>query len=141
MQTLARFIVKFRVAILAVFAVITVASAFMVPRVVVNHDLTTYLPDSLQSKQGLAVMNTEFGESTTFRVMTQGMTDDERTSFAEELSGVEGVADVAYSAGDDACNSGEYALYSVSVQGGTYSDGAKQADVHLKEFLVDSGAV
>ena len=46
MQTLARFIVKFRVAILAVFAAITVASAFMVPRVVVNHDLTTYLPDS-----------------------------------------------------------------------------------------------
>ena len=141
MQTLAHFIVKFRVAILAVFAVITVASAFMVPRVVVNHDLTTYLPDSLQSKQGLAVMNAEFGESTTFRVMTQGMTDDERVSFAEELSGVEGVTDVTYSAGDDACNSGEYALYSVSVQGGTYSEGAKQADTHLKEFLEDSGAV
>ena len=141
MQTLARFIVKFRVAILAVFAVITVASAFMVPRVVVNHDLTTYLPDSLQSKQGLAVMNAEFGESTTFRVMTQGMTDDERVSFAEELSGVEGVTDVAYSAGDDACNSGEYALYSVSAQGGTYSEDAKQADAHLKEFLEDSGAV
>ena len=141
MQTLARFIVKFRVAILAVFAVITVASAFMVPRVVVNHDLTTYLPDSLQSKQGLAVMNAEFGESTTFRVMTQGMTDDERVSFAEELSGVEGVADVTYNAGDDACNSGEYALYSVSAQGGTYSESAKQTDAHLKEFLEDSGAV
>ena len=141
MQTLAHFIVKFRVAILAVFAVITVASAFMVPRVVVNHDLTTYLPDSLQSKQGLAVMNAEFGESTTFRVMTRGMTDDERVSFAEELSGVEGVTDVTYGAGDDACNNGEYALYSVSAQGGTYSEGAKRADAHLKEFLEDSGAV
>ena len=141
MQTLARFIVKFRVAVLAVFAVITVASALMIPHVVVNHDLTTYLPDSLQSKQGLAVMNAEFGESTTFRVMTQGMTADERVSFAEELSGVEGVADVTYNAGDDACNNGEYALYSVSAQGGTYSEGAKQADAHLKEFLVDSGVV
>ena len=56
----ARFLVRRRKLLFAVMTLITVACAALIPRINVNSDLTRYLPDSSQMKQGIDRMAEDF---------------------------------------------------------------------------------
>lgn len=120
MERIARFVVSHRVAAFLVFVALCVASALAAPHVRVNQDLTVYLPESLQTKQGLAIMDEEFGELSTMRVMFDGLDEADEEEFAGRFRDIESVSGVAVQRDE----SGAHSLFTLTCQGGAYSEQA-----------------
>ena len=94
---------------------IAIACIFMIPRTNINSDMTRYLPDNSQMKHGIDQMSDEFGDnglgSGMVRVMFKSLPDSARTAIKDELSDIDGVANVIYIEGSDEYNRGEKVLY------------------------------
>jgi uncharacterized protein len=123
MERVAHFIVRHRVAVLLVFVACCIASALAAPYVRVNKDMTVYLPESLQTKQGLAIMNDEFGQIGTIRVMFDGIDDATEKELASQYRAIDSVSGVVTQHDD----SGQHTLFTLTCQGGMYSDAALEA--------------
>ena len=85
------FIIRKSRAIEKVFIVMVLISAVMAPFVEVNYDLTEYLPDSVESRQGLNIMEDTFGYPGTARVMIKDVTLYEAKAYKDRLERVDGV--------------------------------------------------
>ena len=85
------FITRKSRAIEKVFIVMVLISAVMAPFVEVNYDLTEYLPDSVESRQGLNIMEDTFGYPGTARVMIKDVTLYEAKAYKDRLEKVDGV--------------------------------------------------
>ena len=81
MERLAAFIVDKRRLFVVLFAVACVLSIFSASKTDVNNELTDYLPDSTQTRQGLEIMNSEFITYGDAKVMVSNVT----LAQAEEL--------------------------------------------------------
>ncbi|MEG0689487.1 MAG: multidrug transporter, partial [Hungatella sp.] len=66
-----------------VFLVAVVLSALAAPFVNINYDLTAYLPNDVQSKAGLNLMEEKFGYPGTARVMIDDVTLYEAKQYKE----------------------------------------------------------
>ncbi|MBO4615181.1 MAG: MMPL family transporter [Bacteroidales bacterium] len=112
---LSDFLVRKRVIFMLAAVAIAIASIFMIPRTNINSDMTRYLPDDSQMKHGIDKMSEEFGDASLgsgmVRVMFKSLPDSTRTSIKDELSDIEGVANVIYIEGSDEYNRDEMALY------------------------------
>ena len=112
---LSDFLVKKRIIFMLVAVAIAIASIFMIPLININSDMTRYLPDDSQMKQGIDKMSEEFGDnglgSGMVRVMFKSLPDSTRNSIKDELSDIDGVANVIYIEGSDEYNHEERALY------------------------------
>lgn len=75
----------------------------------VNYDMSKYLPSDSSVKEGMAVMDEEFGSLSSITVMFTGLDEGERQTVRQALAQVENVKSVAYTAGDDAYDRGENA--------------------------------
>lgn len=85
------FIIKKNRAIEKVFLAAVLLCALMAPFVEINYDLTEYLPDTVQSKQGLNRMEETFGYPGTARVMIKDVTLYEAKAYKDRLEQVDGV--------------------------------------------------
>lgn len=79
--------------IFAVVFVLCVLAACFVP---VNYDLTEYLPESAPTKQGLAIMEEEFGYPGTARLMLEDVSVYEAKIIKNKVEEVDGVAMVMW---------------------------------------------
>ena len=95
--------------------VVAIACAFLIPRTNINTDMTRYLPDDSQMKQGIDQITEEFGEeavgSGIVRVMFWSLPDSLRTSRKDELSRIDGVSSILYREGSEEYNRDEKVLY------------------------------
>ena len=96
MERLAAFIVDKRRLFVVLFAVACVLSIFSASKTDVNNELTDYLPDSTQTRQGLEIMNREFITYGDAKVMVSNVTLAQAEELAEMLRGVDGVKDVEF---------------------------------------------
>ncbi len=119
---------------------LTAVCAFLAPRVKVNSDMTKYLPDSSQMKEGLGIVEEEFGGTQTaiadVQVMYKGLDEEERRAIEEGLAGLPEV---------DGLNvlvdgSGEYTLYELSVSKSIDQKafGREISDMFGKEAVVET---
>lgn len=74
------------------FIALTILCAICYPFVGVNYDLSSYLPESAQTKQALDVMDDEFGYPGMARVMVKDVTLSEAKRISEAISDVDGVS-------------------------------------------------
>lgn len=74
-----------------VFAVAVICSVVATCFVSVNYDLSKYLPDTAPSKQGLNIMEEEFGYPGTARVMVGEVSLYEAKMYKDRISNVDGV--------------------------------------------------
>ena len=121
MKRLTNFIVNKRIVILSVMLILTVISAFLMPKVSVNSDMTKYLPDDSSMKQGISLMEKEFptdGESYTIRVMFKGLGSEKKAEVKDALAAIENVDSVTYDRDSSDYNSGEYTLYILNTRYG-----------------------
>lgn len=86
-----KFIIKKRVWIVSIFSIIVVISMICVPMVGVNYDLSKYLPEDAPSKQGLNLMEDEFGYPGTARIMIGPVSLYEAKVYKDKIKNVEGV--------------------------------------------------
>ena len=89
-------VVRYRRAIMVLFAVITAASAFMYPKVKVNYDLVNYLPRDYISTKSLKVMHEEFGDMPNARVVLRDVSRQEIKEYKAKIGAIDGVLDVTW---------------------------------------------
>ena len=122
MKKAAAFLVDKRRLFLCFFLVLAAVSILLIPQVRINYDLTQYLPADSRMKQGMQLMEQEFGpvESSRLRVMFTGLSEEEKKEVYSWLSGLEQVAEAAWNPGEDYNRNG-YTLYELTTEYGSHS--------------------
>ena len=112
---LSELVVRKRFVLLVAAIVVAIACALMIPHTNINADMTRYLPNDSQMKQGIDQMTEEFGADAVgtgiVRVMFWSLPDSLKATTQNELSSIEGVSNVLYQSGSEEYNRGEKVLY------------------------------
>ena len=118
--------------LLYVFAVIF--CMFSMGWVEVENDVTTYLPDSTQTRQGIEAMNDNFVTFGTARVMVSNVTYDTALQLQESIETVDGVSMVTF---DDSAEhyQNASALFDVSFEDEQTADRCVQAMQTIRDTL------
>ena len=93
---IARFIVKQRTKIGILSVVSLVISIMLIPSVVLNYDLSEYVPDSEPAKRGLNIVEEEFGMNGVARIMINNVTLVQAKEYKDKIAAVEGVDTVLW---------------------------------------------
>lgn len=91
------FIVKHHILILILAVVLLVPSIIGNNMTHINYDLLTYLPSDMETVQGQDVLKDDFGKGAFSLIVCEGMDQQQVDSLANEISGVDHVAQVLYS--------------------------------------------
>ena len=144
MLKLSRFIVNKRKAFIALFAVACVYSVVCIPKVKVINDLTEYLPEATETRQGLDIMEKEFTTFGTAAVLVSHITYDKALALAKEIEDIEGISAVSfYDAEDELYEDEELsdyykdasALYTITFEEEEDTELSQKAMVKVRECL------
>lgn len=139
MEAFARVVVRYRRAVVALFAALALASAYGMTLAQVNRDMSSYLPDSMPSRATLTALFDAFGETSELSVMVKGVSDDEALRLVDRIKATDGVSDVVYDGTDARYRKDGLSLFEASLEGGTYSQKAATALENVREELRGSG--
>ncbi|MCI8800243.1 MAG: MMPL family transporter [Lachnospiraceae bacterium] len=92
MMKLSTLIVDKRKGFYLVFILLILYSVLSMNRVKVNNDLTAYLPDTTETRQGLDLMEEQFITYGTARIMVCNVTYEEAEALAEQILEMDGVS-------------------------------------------------
>lgn len=116
MYKLATFIVDKRNLFFLLFIFAIIFCLFSRNWVKVENDITSYLPDSTETRQGLTLMDEEFVTYGTASVMISNITYDDAEKLSADISEVEGVSGVEFDDTEDHYKDAS-ALFSVTFEG------------------------
>ena len=116
MEKLAAFIVDKRNLFFLLYIFALIFCAIATGWVKVEDDITTYLPDTTETRQGLTVMNDNFVTYGTANVMVSNITYDTALKIQEQLEDIDGVTTVDFDDTDEHYTNAS-ALFSVSFDG------------------------
>lgn len=105
----------------------------------VNNDITSYLPDTSETRMGLSLMNDEFITHGSGSIMLDNVTFDTAERIAGELEEIEGVTSVTVENDADSFKNGS-ALMSVTFDGEAEDQISKDAMKSIKEKLASYDA-
>ena len=136
MKVIAKSIVKYRFFIMAVFLAAALYCGMSISKVKVNEDITAFLPEDTETRQGLTVMEDEFITYGTADIMVSNITYETAEKLAEHIGNMEHVTTVTL---DD--SSSHYvnssALLSVSFDGTSDNEKIIYALSQIKDSLKD----
>ncbi len=121
--------------ILLVFVILSVVCAIVSQNVKINDDITKYLPSSSETRIGMDKMEDEFDveeASSSFHIMFQGLTEEEKQDIYHKLETEENVSSVEYDA-TEKHNKGEYTLYTINIDAPSDSEMAKTVYERIEE--------
>lgn len=134
MTKLASFIVDKRNFIFLAFAVIAVFCVFSRGWVNINEDITAYLDPNTETRRGLDIMEREFIEYATAKVMVANISYERAAQLAEELRDVDGVYSVEFDDTEKHYKDAS-ALFSVTFKGQTHEEVSERALETIKQRL------
>ena len=100
----------------------------------VENDITTYLPDDTETRQGLTVMDDNFVTYGTAQVMVDNITYDMALDLADQIENVDGVDSVKFQDEEDHYT-GTSALFEVTFDGTEDDTVSKQAMQKVRDML------
>ena len=136
MEKLATFIVDKRNLFFLLYIFALIFSAVATGWVKVENDITTYLPDTTETRQGLTVMNDNFITYGSARVMVSNVTYDTALDLQEVIEDIDGVDTVEFDATKDHFSDAS-ALYTVSFDAEEDDERAKTAMQDIRDALAD----
>ena len=136
MEKLASFIVDRRNLFFLIYIFAILFSIFSIGWVQVENDITTYLPDDTETRQGLTIMNDNFITYGSARVMVSNIGYEKALSIKDELEEIDGVTSVDFDNSSDHFNNGS-ALYSITFDGESDDEISKTAMNEVKAKLAD----
>lgn len=136
MERVAAFIVDRRYLFVVLFVALCIFSIFTSNGVDVNEDLTDYLPDDSETRQGLQIMDREFITYGDARVMVSNVTYAKAEELAEMLRSVDGVKTVTLENDQDHYNAAS-ALFEVVFDGEKLDDVSIQGVENVRNALRD----
>ena len=139
MERISAFIVEKNKLFLILFIALMLFSAVSRGWVQVENDITVYLPESTEARQGLRIIEEEFTSYGTARIMVENLTEEEAVELADRLSTVQGVMMVSFDATKAHYHDG-YALYDITFTGTDSDQESIQAMRAVKAELEDHTA-
>ena len=138
MKKITDFIVEKRFFIIISFIILTIISILLIPKVKINYDIAKYLPSTSETRIGMDIMEEEFAgeESSSFYLMFEGLSSDEKNTIYEELQKEDGVSSVEHD-NTDKYNKDNYTLYIINVNDKEDSDVASKVFKNIKEEYKD----
>ena len=113
MKKIADWIVDKKITIFIVTAILTAAAVFGIFQTNVNYDMSKYLPKDSAVKQGMEIMEEEYGDMSSITVMFNDLTDQEQLSRKTELQD------------DETYQKDNHSKYMLTVSANTYSEEAR----------------
>ena len=134
MEKIATFIVDKRNLFFLLYAFALIFSIVATGWVKVENDITTYLPEDTENRQGLTVMNDNFVTYGTARVMVSNVTYETAENICSDLESIDGVTSVDFDDTTDHYKSAS-ALFSVTFDGTTTDDISIHALHTIRDML------
>ena len=134
MEKIATFIVDKRNLFFLLYAFALIFSIVATGWVKVENDITTYLPEDTETRQGLTVMNDNFVTYGTARVMVSNVTYETAENICSDLESIDGVTSVDFDDTMDHYKSAS-ALFSVTFDGTTTDDISVHALHTIRDML------
>ena len=133
---MATFIVDNRNLFFLLYIFAFVFCVFSMGWVEVENDVTTYLPEGTETRQGIEAMNENFATIATARVMVSNITYETAQDLFDEMSSIEGIAMVVF---DDTAEhyTNASALYDITFAGGNFDESSLQALDEIKVLLAN----
>ena len=131
MMKLATLIVDKRKGFYLIFIVLCIFCVLSMNKVKVNNDLTTYLPDTTETRRGLDLMDSEFTTYGSARILICNVTFDEAQKLADQVEKMDGVSMLDFDDTEDHYHDME-ALLSVTFDEEADTEATQQ---HLTEVL------
>ena len=143
MMKLAAFIVNKRKAFIVLFALACIYSAVSISKVGVINDLTEYLPESTETRQGLDIMNEEFTTFGSATVLVSNITYEKALALAHQIEEIPGISAVSFydeeTAGENSQISDTYkdasALYTITFEEEEDTENSQAAMAKVRESL------
>ncbi len=133
-ERLATFIVDKRNLFFLIYIAGMIFCLFSSGWVSVNDDLTSYLPEEAETRQGLRIMDEEFTTLGTSSFMISNITYEQAENIAKEMEQVEGVASVAFDNTTEHYKNSS-ALFSVTFEGEATDEITLSAFYALQDML------
>ena len=134
MEKVAQFIVDKRNLFFLLYIAAMIFCMFSMNWKQVETDVTLYLNEESETRQGLATMNEHFAMFSSARVMVSNVTYDEAVSLYEQIAQVEGVTMVTFSNTEE-CYKDANALISVNFDGTDLQERTMTALANIREIL------
>ena len=134
------FITKKRLLIFIITIILAIGSGIAMLFVNINKDMTKYLPEDSQMKQGMEIMENEFVTTTTnetFKIMFEDLESNDKQTIFEELSNYEGVENVLYDENSADYNKENYTLYVIETKYQSISKTQELLDSIVKDYKHD----
>ena len=131
MMKLSTLIVDKRKGFYLVFIMLILFSVLSMNKVKVNNDLTSYLPDSTETRQGLDLMDAQFITYGTARVMVCNVTYEEAERLAGQIQEMDGVSMLDFEETEEFYHDME-ALFKITFDGEADEESSLE---HLTEVL------
>ena len=135
-EKLSTFIVDKRNIFFILYICAIIFCLFSIGWVTVENDVTQYLPEDVETRQGITAMNENFKAFATAKIMVSNVTYETAEEIYEMISGVDGIMMVTFE------NNPTYykdaaALYDVNFSGGNFDESSLQAVETIREMLSD----
>lgn len=134
MEKLATFIVDKRNLFFLLYIFAIVFCFFSTNWVKVENDITTYLPEETETRQGLTLMNEEFVTYGSAKVMVSNITYETGDKLREEIEKIEGVSEAAFDNTSDHFKNSS-ALFDITFDGTAEDEISVQALHEIEELL------
>ncbi|MGN0596188.1 MAG: RND family transporter [Ruminiclostridium sp.] len=134
MIKLATVIVDKRKAVFLFFIIAAVFCVCAMGWVSINNDITTYLPDTTETRQGLTIMDDQFTTYGTASVMIDNITYADAEKLAEQIEEIEGVTTAEFDNTEGHYKDGS-ALFSITFGGEAEDEISVAAMNQMKEML------
>ena len=134
------FLTKKRLLIFIITIILAIGSGIAMLFVNINKDMTKYLPEDSQMKQGMEIMENEFVTTTTnetFKIMFEDLESNDKQTIFEELSNYEGVENVLYDENSADYNKENYTLYVIETKYQSISKTQELLDSIVKDYKHD----
>ena len=134
MDKLAAFVVDKRKLFVLLYIIAAVFSVISMGWVNVENDVTKYLPEDTETRQGIDVMNENFSAFATARVMVSNVTYDTALELYDRLQAVEGVTAITFDDSQDHYRHAS-ALYEVNFAGQALEEKTVAALEEIRQIL------
>ena len=133
-EKMAAFIVDKRNMFFLLYVFAILFCLFSISWVEVENDVTKYLPEEVETRQGIEAMNANFATFGTARIMVSNISYETAEEIYEFLSGIDGIMMVTF---DDTAEhyKDAAALYDVNFEGGNFDESSLQAIETIREGL------
>ena len=135
-HSMATFIVDKKTLFFLLYLIALVFSIFSMGWVQVENDVTTYLPEDTETRQGIDVMNSNFTTFATAKIMVKHISYETAEEIADRLGDVEGVQMVSFDQTEDHFRNAS-ALYDLNFAGETRDPVSEKAMASVKALLKD----